>query len=497
MTSKSSRLKIPIGLALMTGSLIFGVSLLSIESWGDIQQTDLFDESLQEAFTENLEDNFEIVSVPVSYETRINKGDAYFANEQFEYAAQEYAFAISIQEENPEAYAKLGLSYLELNQTEKALTQLEMAYQIQPNNADISFSYGLALLRNGDLDTARAHLLNLGDQEQKILYYQGMLQAIYQEDQDALNKWNAAASMTGPIPFQNINNFLEAYTTFQNQEDGQRIYLNALLIQALIDAEEYELAIHLALQTLEERQDYRDVWILLGYAQLKTKQFADAEEAFFQASQLDSLKPETYYFLGMARFEQEDYENAVHAFEKGLLHGFQPENELYYKIAEAYLYLERYEEALSSYEYLIQIEETPVDFYIRPIWIAIDQLQEYERAKTLAEKAISEHPSAAMSHNLLGWANIELGQLEQAKENIDLALDIDTDLAEAHYNLGRIQEAEDDLDGAQNSYKKAYELASEDNSIKNAAAEAYNAIILSIEAAQEEAAPSTEPTPQQ
>ncbi len=269
-----------------------------------------------------------------------------------------------------------------------------------------------------------------------------------------------------------------AYASFDSQQGGQGIYLKALLSKAFIDAEEFELAENLAMQILNEKTDYRDVWVLLGYAQLKKESYQEAEDAFKQAEKLDSVKPETHYFLGTAHYFQEEYEESIKGFELALLNGFEPESEAYRKMAESQLFLEQYEEALAAYEYLIKVDQSSIELFIRPVWIAIEKLNDLNRALTLAQESVTLFPGDAMSHNLLAWVYIEQNELEKAETEIDTAFDIDPNLAEAHYNAGLLREKQSNLEGAKWEFKKAYDLSESGDEISGLAAEKYNKLII-------------------
>ncbi len=407
-------------------------------------------------------------SVPVGYETRLLKGDQLMQTGQYSMAASEYALAIELQKENPEAYSRLGAAYTKLQQWEKAELTLEQAVVLAPQKESLVVEYALALTRNKKFQEARSVLEDL-EESQMSLFYLSVLESYYGDYDDAQKHLNGAAEMAGKLSKKTIESLQSAYARFNAQQAGQFIYLKALLAESFIDMELYPLAEELSLEVLNENKDYRDVWILLGYAQLKTQAYQEAEDAFKQAKRLDAVKPEIYYFLGNAHYFQEEYTEAAAAYELALLYGFQPEVEVYSKIAESYLFLGNYEEALVAYEHLIKINPDNIDTFIRPIWIALTQLRDLDRALSLSQSAVEQFPNQAMSHNLLGWTHLERGEWEEAEISIDKALKLDPNLAEAHYNKGLISEQKEDEEGALNSFKNAEALAEESNPIKEMA----------------------------
>lgn len=423
----------------------------------------------------SISDQVEQIAVPVSYETRIAKGNSFFAAENYTQAASEYAFAINIQSENPEGYAKLGEAYLALNENEKAVEQFKRAVEIATSNPQYKAKYAIALMRTNRLDEAK-NVLSAATVTQETLFYSAIAEIISENFDEAKTKFEAAAIAQGEIPAETIQNFINAFSNYDSQKEGQKIYLKALIAKALIDAQEYALTANLAKSILDEQSDYRDVWILLGYADLKTNQYQAAEDAFKQAKKIDPVKPETHYFLGSAHYFQGEYEDAVKEFELALLYNFEPASECYRKIAESNLVLQNYDAAMEAYEYLLKIDHYSVDSFIKPVWVAITYLHDLDRAATMAQNAVSYFPDEAMSYNLIGWVEVEKDEFDKAENSLSQALRLDPDLAAAHYNKGLLREKQNRTEEAKEEFLSAYKLAGED-SIGTMAAQKYNSII--------------------
>jgi tetratricopeptide (TPR) repeat protein len=442
---------IAISLLILVAAVFFAFNYTAAQ----ISSTNLF---------ENTISNFNQVAVPVNYETRIAKGDSLAKAGDLSLAATEYAFAINIQTENPEAYAKLGETYLLMNDSSNAVTQLQTALDLSPNNTSYTESYGLALMRNNRFEEAAEVLDSDGFHSALLDFFQG-------------NYSNSKSKLEKLTPSTEIQNYLNAFASYNSQKEGQDLYLEALFTQALSDSEEYELAENLAIDILNNKNDYRDVWILLGYAQLKMEKYQESEDAFKQAKTLDSVKPETHYFLATAHFFQEEYPEAVAEYELALLYDFEPEEEAYSKIAESQLYLENYSEALEAYEYLVKIDHSSVEGFIRPVWISISELNDLDRALTIAEESVSYFPDEAMSHNLLAWVYVERNELDAAQIAAEKAIGLDSNLAAAHYNAGQVYQKQGNLDAAIKAYEAAHNIAGSEDSIGALAKEKYNFLI--------------------
>lgn len=458
---------IQIGVITLSAVLLLTVGVLSAGVARQFMTADLLSETLTEPDAE----------LPLSYETRIEKGDQLFEAGYYELAASEYSIAVTIEDSAESAYTKLGKSYLKLGSYTEALASLKRAYELSPTDTTRT-NYAIAMLRNKKFEEAQT-LLNEGNFEhQATVFYQSLIQGYLSNYDEAQSKLEKAISLSGSVPTAYLQNFQSAFQSYNAQQGGQTIFLQALLTKALIDAEEYPLAEEMALKVLNTKNDYRDVWVLLGYSQLQMKKFTEAEDAFKQAKKLDAVKPETHYFLGVAHYEQAEYAEAVDSFELALLYDFAPESEAYLKMAQSQANLGNYEDALASYEYLIKIDSSSLSLFEEPLRIATEQLNDLDRALTLAEESTSYFPQEAESHAYLAEIYLKRGELEKAASTIEIAFDIDPDLAEAHFIAGQIRLAEKNLEGAKWEFKKAYELSKPGDELSVKAAEQYNALIL-------------------
>jgi|GEM_PF-2105948 len=457
-----------IGVIALSAALLLSVGVLGFSVARQFMSTNLLEETLTEPDA----------NLPLSYETRITKGDQLFEAGYYKLAATEYSIAVTVEENVEAGYTKLGKSYLKLGSYEEALNSLKRAYELSPND-DTRVNYAIALMRNKKFEEALATLNGGNGEHQATVFYQAVLQAYLGNYDEAQVKLEKATTLSGSVPVAYLQNFQSAFQNYNAQQNGQVIYLKALLAETLIDSEEYPMAEELSRQVLTEKNNYRDVWILFGYTQLQMEKFAEAEDAFKQAKKLDAVKPETHYFLGMAYYKQEKYAEAVDAFELALLYDFKPESEAYLKLAECQDKLGNYEDAVAAYEYLIKIDHQNLSLFAEPLHLTIDVLGDLDRALTLAQESTSYFPQEAQSHTYLAEVYLKRGEIEQAATAIETAFDLNPDLAEAHLIAGQIRLAEENLEGAKWEFKKSYELSKPGDALSVEAAEQYNALILS------------------
>ncbi len=326
-------------------------------------------------------------------------------------------------------------------------------------------------------------LSSIPEANQKLLYEKALFNVVQNHPAQAKIEFQAALTASGSLIPATLQNFLTSYSTFDAAQGAENTYLEALLCKSLVDTQEYELAAALSKQVLTQKNDYRDVWMLLGYSQYKLEQYSDAEDAFKQAKKIDSLKPEVHYFLGSTLSEEAKYSDAIDELELALLYGFDPAEEAYKKIADGHEALEEWTDAVGAYEALLNLSPSTVTLFQKPIELCLDQLNDTDRALTLAQKATNLFPSTALSHALLAKVYLAQGKPELANTEVNTAFQIDSNFVLAHYLGGQVREAQNNPDGAKWEYKKTFELSSEDDPLHSQAAERYNSLLGGAESA--------------
>ena len=109
---------------------------------------------------------------------------------------------------------------------------------------------------------------------------------------------------------------------------------------------------------------------------------------------------------------------------------------------------------------------TPLNSKIESI-IELFSSGHIREALNTVQTLISQHPNEALLHNISGVCYKATGQQEMAVQSFKRAVEIKSDFADAHYNLGLTLQELNQLDDAVKSYLKAI-------TIKSDYAEAYN-----------------------
>jgi tetratricopeptide (TPR) repeat protein len=99
------------------------------------------------------------------------------------------------------------------------------------------------------------------------------------------------------------------------------------------------------------------------------------------------------------------------------------------------------------------------------LMISVAQCQEgqFKDAVYILEGLISESPSLANAHLVLGTAYLGLGDMRSARSSIERAIEINPLSQEGHYNLSRMMLADKkpDLESAEHHYRQSLKLGAE------------------------------------
>lgn len=324
-------------------------------------------------------------------------------------------------------------------------------------STDANIRLGKSLLTQGKYAEARDAFNQANASDATTIYYQALMASYFGDRAASVASLNALKSMPGADAKlqDNGQKLLDIYALFDTYQDGKQEFLAALVAKQLLAFGEVDLAIGKLEYVLTKVPDYTDVSTLLGSAYLIKGNYEKAITIF--TNSLPNDRPEVYYWLGIAHFYQQSYSKAVGAFQLALDKGYRPQFKPHEKIADAYVYITNYAQAVEEYKLAINTSDGQdyIDLYVRPVWLYIDKLRMPEDALTLANQAVARFPHSAMAYNLLGWSQLGLGQFDQAKQSLDKSVSLDPTLAATYLNLGNYFRSQNNPTEAISAYQKA------------------------------------------
>ncbi len=415
-----------------------------------------------------------------TYDDHINRGKLLEQNGFPSLAIGEYQQAAQLDPQNPEAFVKIGYVNLVNKNYPAAEEFFNKALVLDPTNLDATIYLGKSYLHERKVQEAKEIFNKINVDSQAVKYYQGIIAAFlddYENSKELLNKslkLGTDADLTA-----RAQNFLNAFKEFDFNQGGDKDHLKTLLGRSYVQTGEYQMAIPLLFQVIKEKADYRDAWIILGYAYLNIQQYPDAVQALQKARILDPLDAQTFFYLGIAYDGAGDLQNALLNLQQAKKLGYQPSIQVDQKLAEIYMEMQQYDKAAQSYQNVVSINDKDINYFIRPMWLYIDKLNQPEKALALAIMATKDHPNEAMSYNLLGWAEIFTGNYIDAEKNLQNALALNPNLDAAYLNYGQLFEKKGNFNEALTYYLKAHKLGN-GNGISASAAEKYTELLAQV-----------------
>lgn len=414
---------------------------------------------------------------PANFEERMQKAEYFFEKGFLSLAATEYAYAARLDNSKKDPLLKLGQIYIELEEYKKAEDVLQRVFTVDSKNEDAIVMLGQIHIKKSDFPSAKEYFA-LAPKTPGVLYYLGLIEAIIGDSKKSKNYLEQSKKSAESQKLRdNIDELLKSFAEFSLFPDSEVIYFKTLLARSLDRIDEFEMAVFVLREVLKEKVDYRDAWILLGYAYLSLEKIDFALTAFEKAYQIDPENAEVQYFLGLTYAELNKLKEAIIYLNIALKNGFEPQVQAKQKLAELYFDTEEYEKSVQMYEEVLSLNDTNVDVFVRPVWIYLDYLKQSDKALSLAQKALKQHPKDAMAFNLAGWTYSEQGELTKAEKYLKNAIALDGSLAAAYLNLGNVYQLSGKNNDALNFFKKAYNL-DRFGSIGKKAAENYNTLVI-------------------
>ncbi len=331
------------------------------------------------------------------------------------------------------ALRKLAQAQMQRRDMRGAQTTLDQLRRSGAKKEDTLLLESIIDLRTGELGKARTLLTAASDSPQKH-YGLALLSIVNNDHETAQKELALVENGWEPVLRTYARTLKAAYDDYALFPESPELHLLTLLGHALADVQECELALPLLSEAVRQQDDYRDAWIVQGFCELTTERTTEALASLERAYQLDPEKPETQYFLGRSYIAQGDHGNALTFLQYALQNGFEPQAEVRRLIAEEALQTGNAALALEQEEALTKLNDATIDTYANYVAAALTSGKKQD-AELKAREAVQKWPREARAYDLLGWTLAQNGNKEEAKQNLEKALELNPSLASAKEHL--------------------------------------------------------------
>lgn len=459
-TPHESRSILP-GIIVLTAVLLTSSAVLILQfSKTQVQEPQLMQTSLLE---------------PIQKETELSEAEIWMQSGEWLKAREALLKITETNSTDGRALEKLVEAELRLGLQEEARGHLDELKAQGNDSTEIQILELQWVALKGQSNEELKKILEPIAEDSQAVYYSSLLNLI--EDPE---NWDASQAEKeankGGLKKDSWLKIQAAVDAFNQESDGQKNYRDALIMKALLENEDHAWAARLGQRLLKSEPNYRDIWVMMGYADLQMRDFASASAALKSALDIDPVHAEARYLLGVSLLFQNSWPEAARAFELSILHGYQPQTDAYRKLAEAQTQAKQYSAALETYEYLFTLNQEPLETYLNPIWLALGPLKDPARARTLAEEAAQKYPDSAESHSLLAWVLLSEGDFTGSAEEVNSAFRKNRQLPDCYFVAGMLEESRKNPLSAQEHYEKVLRLSESSSLLYQLATERLTAL---------------------
>jgi tetratricopeptide (TPR) repeat protein len=449
-----------------------------------------------------------IIEFQDSVESGSNSPEVYFSMSEAYWMLQKYDKSISLakkaillDDSAVDYKISLGKKYIALNNYELSLNVFNGITLEEPNNADILFIIGDLKAELNDIDGALLYYQEAYNVDNDLIVSLEMAaQLAYNSNHRDLPKIFKRLLLADPSNSEYMRGFLESKSGGNVEEliellDLEELkanpFYNNLFNQIAFEfirqgrfqtAEEYlnkslsikdddrfalyylsvvyrEIARNdLALEVSRKHSSYypndKEGYINSTLALISMQRFNEAVDELNIAASLFPEDFEVNYFLGLANYSIQNFQNA----EKYYLKSFNIDNNSIasmHGLAMTYDQNKEWEKSDELYAKLITLDDQDAQAYNNFAYSLVERGEDLDYALSLSQKAIEISPQTSAYLDTIGWIYYKLSDLEKAKEFISKAILYDDTSAVILEHYGDVLLELNEINEALIFYRKA------------------------------------------
>jgi tetratricopeptide (TPR) repeat protein len=396
-------------------------------------------------------------------------GEIYVAQGRWDEAKQQFVQARELDGRDTQALAGLAGVALHEGDQGAAIELWKKGLEINPRDAEIRYSLAQAYVGLHELAAAKEQLLDVVTHEtdhQGARYLLGLLCAP-EEPARAVEHLSIAASGDDPGQATGARTMLDALEEVDAAPDAAR--KAALLAHAYLQLEEPTLALEQLRRVITLQPENYNARAYAGWALFSVGDRDSARRTLREVTTDDPKNELGYYFLGLLHRSEGYLPTALWEFRRALQ--LDASNAAAYaEMANTYQLMGRVAEADEWYQAAISVAPDEPGFRLLLAQFYADVDLKPERALVAASEAVVLAPEDPVARELLGWARYLMGNLPEARVNLEHALQLDPTSARAYYHLGIVCQEMGDREKARWAFGRAVDL-DEDGTYREKAVE--------------------------
>jgi tetratricopeptide (TPR) repeat protein len=384
-------------------------------------------------------------AAPEVFEVHELLGLVYAAQSQDTKANEHLAKAVRIKPDSSAARSNLAASYARLGKMDLAEEQFSKAVELDPNTYDTNHNLGAALAHNGKVARAipyleKAQRINPASYDNgydlSLAYLVNGRLAEARASVQSLLKIKDTAELHNLLAQveEKDGNFIAAVNQFENaahmdpSESNLFDWAGELMVHRTLDP-----AVEVFRQGTERYPNSYRLMVGLGMAYYARGNYDAAVKALIRGADLNPSDPAVYKFLSRA------YDSSP---------------------SQAADVIDRFR----RYAELQPNSGLALYYYAMSLWKgkrAQDPEFDPKQIDSLLRRAIAADPKLAEAHLQLGNLTADQGKFAEAIPDYQRALELNSDLADAHYRLGQAYVRTSQKDKAQEQFQVYQQLRAE------------------------------------
>ena len=352
---------------------------------------------------------------------------------------------------NPRYPILIGDLHLEKREPDMALEYYQRAFAIDPENPyyTVSMANYYELTSNPEAAEEQIRLALVSDKldvELKVAILSRYIQQL-QRNRNATEGANAL--------FQSL---LEQHP---EDVDLKMMYASLLALQENREEAQFQLQLVTEMDPLREM-----AWQQLLQLSLQAHDFDETIQVSERALEIFPEEPFYYYYLGLAYYQQKNYQEAIDTYTEGLQiipeEDRQLRSDFYGQIGDILYQMKKPEEAFASYEKSLQYNERNIGVLNNYSYFLALSKRDLDKAERMSAQTIRAEPNNPTYLDTYAWVFFVKGNYSLAKIYIENAVQKDTTGSPVlvdHY--GDILYMTGDKEGALKQWMRAKEMGKE------------------------------------
>ena len=355
----------------------------------------------------------------------------------------------------------LGDLHLEKNDTVKALDYYKQAYAIDPANPYYIVSMANYYEAVGDKDAAETQIRNALINEQLDVDTKVAILSRYILKLQQTQKGTESANDL-------FRTLLE-----QHPEDTELKQMYGALLMAQGKNEEARFQFQLI---TEMEPDNAAAWQQLLSFALKSEDIPEVIRICTRCQELFPEAPEYYFYLGIAYYQQEKYQEALNTYYAGLniipAENVGLKSDFYGQIGDIYYQMKKMDQAYKSYDEALKYNDKNIVVLNNYAYFLSLDKKDLKKAERMSAMAVKLEPNNSTYLDTYAWIFFVQGNYSLAKIYIENALANDkTNSAELIDHYGDILFMNGEKEKAIEQWKKAKEAGKESEVLNRKIAE--------------------------